>query len=98
MARLLAVIGPTVSPPDCQLDWNGCPRRSLFLSNASQEPAMTDLPIDPAATPEDPDAPQIAADDAGASGLAERIGRHAENHIDLADVAEEEEGLDGEGV
>lgn len=42
---------------------------------------MTDLPIDPAATPDDPDAPRIAADDAGASGLAERIGRHAENHI-----------------
>ncbi len=59
---------------------------------------MTDLPIDPAATPEDPDAPQIAADDAGASGLAERIGRHAENHIEPADVVEEEEGVDGEGV
>ncbi len=39
---------------------------------------MTDLPIDPAATPTDPDAPQIAADDAGASALAERIGRQAE--------------------
>ncbi|MGV3580048.1 hypothetical protein [Brevundimonas sp.] len=42
---------------------------------------MTDMPIDPAATPEDPDTPTIAADDAGASSLAERIGRHAENHI-----------------
>lgn len=59
---------------------------------------MTDLPIDPAATPEDPDAPQIAADDAGASGFAERIGRHAENHIEPAHVVEEEEGVDGEGV
>ena len=59
---------------------------------------MTDLPIDPAATPEDPDAPEIAADDAGASGLAERIGRHAENHNETADVVEAEEGLDGEGV
>lgn len=42
---------------------------------------MTDMPIDPTATPEDPDAPMISADDAGASSLAERIGRHAENHI-----------------
>ncbi len=61
---------------------------------------MTDLPIDPAATPEDPDAPQIAADDAGASGLAERIGRHAANHVlpTGGDDHEEGEGLDGEGV
>ena len=58
---------------------------------------MTDLPIDPAATPEDPDAPDIAADDAGASGLAERIGRHAENHAPLGDN-DDEEGVDGEGV
>lgn len=42
---------------------------------------MTHMPIDPAATPEDPDTPTISADDAGASSLAERIGRHAENHI-----------------
>ena len=59
---------------------------------------MTDLPIDPAATPDDPDAPQIAADDAGASGLAERIGRHAENHLETTAGGDNEEGLDGEGV
>ena len=58
---------------------------------------MTDLPIDPAATPEDDDAPDIAADDAGASGLAERIGRQAENPITM-EPADEEEGVDGEGV
>lgn len=58
---------------------------------------MTDLPIDPAATLEDPDAPEIAADDAGASGLAERIGRQAENH-DLPLVDDDAEGADGEGV
>jgi len=49
---------------------------------------MTDQPIDPAATPEDDDAPEIAADDAGASAIAERLGREAENN----------EGEDGEGV
>ncbi len=60
---------------------------------------MTDLPIDPAATPEDDDAPEIAADDAGASGLAERIGRQAENPFTSDPVEDEdEEGLDGEGV
>ena len=36
---------------------------------------MTDQPIDPAATPEDDDAPEIAADDVGASGLAEKAGK-----------------------
>lgn len=36
---------------------------------------MPDRPIDPAATPEDEDAPEIAADDAGASALAERAGK-----------------------
>lgn len=40
---------------------------------------MPDKPIDPAATPEDPDAPQIAADDAGASALAERAASEAAN-------------------
>ncbi|WP_156459722.1 hypothetical protein [Brevundimonas sp. Root1279] len=40
---------------------------------------MPDKPIDPAATPEDPDAPEIAADDAGASALAERAAREAAN-------------------
>ena len=53
---------------------------------------MTDQPIDPAATPQDDDAPEIAADDAGASGFAERAGRRAEN------VDHDEDGLDGEGV
>ncbi|WP_292226655.1 hypothetical protein [Brevundimonas sp.] len=33
---------------------------------------MTDRPIDPAATPQDEDLPEIAADDAGASALAEQ--------------------------
>ncbi len=57
---------------------------------------MTDLPIDPAATPEDDDAPEIAA---GASGLAERIGRQAESPVLPDSVADEdEEGVDGEGV
>lgn len=47
---------------------------------------MTDQPIDPAATPEDPDAPEIAADDVGASAAAERLSRQAAN-----DHQEEEE-------
>ncbi|WP_298743019.1 hypothetical protein [uncultured Brevundimonas sp.] len=38
---------------------------------------MTDQPIDPAATPEDPAAPEIAADDAGASAAAERAAKQA---------------------
>lgn len=40
---------------------------------------MTDTPIDPAATPEDDDLPEIAADDAGASALAEKAQKTAEN-------------------
>lgn len=40
---------------------------------------MTDQPIDPAATPDDDDAPEIAADDAGASGMAERAQKQAEH-------------------
>ena len=40
---------------------------------------MTDQPIDPAATPEDPDTPEIAADDAGASAVAERASKQAAN-------------------
>ena len=40
---------------------------------------MTDQPIDPAATPADQNAPEIAADDAGASAAAERMGKHAAN-------------------
>ena len=38
---------------------------------------MTDQPVDPAATPEDPNAPEIAADDAGASGMAEEAQKEA---------------------
>ncbi|NJC41560.1 hypothetical protein GGQ87_001818 [Brevundimonas alba] len=40
---------------------------------------MTDQPVDPAATPEDPDAPEIAADDVGASAAAERASKQAAN-------------------
>ncbi|WP_292097440.1 hypothetical protein [Brevundimonas sp.] len=40
---------------------------------------MPDQPIDPAATPEDPDAPEIAADDAGATAAAERASKQAAN-------------------
>jgi len=40
---------------------------------------MTDQPVDPAATPEDPNAPEIAADDAGASAAAERASKQAAN-------------------
>lgn len=50
---------------------------------------MTDQPIDPAATPEDPDAPEIAADDAGASAIAERAGKQA---------VDDEEDIDGDGI
>ena len=50
---------------------------------------MTDQPIDPAATPEDADAPEIAADDAGASAIAERAGKQA---------ADNEEDVDGDGI
>ena len=49
---------------------------------------MTQQPIDPAATPEDADAPEIAADDAGASALAEKAGK----------AGQPREGEDGEGV
>jgi hypothetical protein len=42
-----------------------------------QERPMTRSPVDPAATPEDPDAPNIAADDAGASAFAERARNRA---------------------
>jgi len=40
---------------------------------------MPDQPIDPAATPEDDNAPEIAADDAGASAAAERAAKQAAN-------------------
>lgn len=52
---------------------------------------MTQPPIDPPATPEDPDTPTIADDDAGASSLAERIGRHAENHIIPLELVENDD-------
>ena len=50
---------------------------------------MTDQPVDPAATPEDPNAPEIAADDAGARAPAERAAKQAAND----DIE-----LDGEGA
>ena len=68
---------------------------------------MTDQPIDPAATPDDGAAPEIAADDAGASAIAEGLGREGESRViepreadDAIDGAddEDEEGADGEGV
>ena len=40
---------------------------------------MTQTPSDPAATPEEPDAADIAADDAGASALAEKAQKRAEH-------------------
>lgn len=40
---------------------------------------MTQQPIDPAATPQDEDAPEIAADDAGVSAMAERAQKQAEH-------------------
>jgi hypothetical protein len=54
----------------------------------SRSRLMTDQPIDPAATPEDADAPEIAADDAGASAIAERAGKQADD----------EEDVDGDGI
>lgn len=44
-----------------------------------KETGMPNPPIDPAATPEDPDTPEIAADDAGASAAAERASKEAAN-------------------
>jgi len=51
---------------------------------------MPEQPIDPAATPEDPDGPLIAADDAGASAMAETFALKAAN--------DDHEGESGEGV
>lgn len=65
--------------------WESCqPRRNIaaaapLKSSTPKEAPMTDQPIDPAATPADPDAPEIAADDAGASAAAERAQKHAAN-------------------
>jgi hypothetical protein len=53
---------------------------------------MTDLPIDPAATPDDDDAPEIAADDAGASARTEQP--QAEEDTE----GEANEGEDGEAI
>jgi hypothetical protein len=39
---------------------------------------MTTAPIDPAATSEDDDQPEIAADDAGASALAEKVQKQSD--------------------
>lgn len=47
---------------------------------------MTDQPIDPAATPDDPDAPEIAADDAGASAAAERLSKQGERAQDMSEL------------
>lgn len=57
---------------------------------------MTDTPISPPdvaaeAPAEDEDAPEIAADDAGASAFIERAGKEAETD-------ENREGMAGEGV
>lgn len=46
---------------------------------------MTDQPIDPAATPADPNSPEIAADDAGASAAAERAAKQAANDDQAVD-------------
>ncbi|MDO9609443.1 MAG: hypothetical protein ACK4NU_01110 [Brevundimonas sp.] len=40
---------------------------------------MIHTPIDPAATPDDDDLPEIAADDAGASAMAEEAQNEAED-------------------
>lgn len=49
---------------------------------------MPDQPIDPAATPEDAVAPEIAAADVGATAAAERASKQAANddHVDAAGV------------
>ena len=57
----------------------GCSLNPVKLKEAE----MPNPPIDPAATPEDPDAPEIAASDAGASAAAERASKAAND--DLAD-------------
>ena len=56
---------------------------------------MTDTPIDPAATPDEDDSPEIAADDAGASAAAERAGKGG---VEGTGGAEGDEGMAGEGV
>ena len=44
------------------------------------ENGMTQALINPSASPEDEDAPEIAADDSGASALAERLGKLKDTH------------------
>lgn len=46
---------------------------------------MPDQPIDSTATPEDPDAPEIAADDAGATAAIERLSKQAANDDQAGD-------------
>lgn len=65
--------------PPCQPSRRNIVAAAPLSPSESQEAAMTDQPIDPAATPEDPDAPEIAADDAGASAVAERAAKQAAN-------------------
>lgn len=64
--------------------------RAAIHSVKLTEAPMPDQPIDPAATPEDPTAPMIAADDAGATAMAETFARKAAN--------DDHEGESGEGV
>ncbi len=67
---------------------------------------MTDQSIDPAATPEDDATPEIAADDAGASAIAERAHRTQDAGPDAArggnasgiDDHQAQTGMEGEGV
>jgi hypothetical protein len=46
---------------------------------------VPDQPIDPATTPEDADAPEIAADDAGATAAIERLSNKAANDDQAGD-------------
>lgn len=68
---------------------------------------MSDTPIDPAATPEDDDAPEIAADDVGASAAAERAAKKAQDPeggmageatAERAGDDDRREGMAGEGM
>lgn len=55
---------------------------------------MTDTPLEPThadSVTDDDDAPEIAADDAGATAFIERAGKDA-------DADEDREGMAGEGV
>jgi len=59
--------------------WKEHRREPPIESAQPKEAALTDQPIDPAATPDDPDAPEIAADDVGATAAAERASKAAAN-------------------